>query len=368
LQHVAPEALPELLKGIAAQGLTVLPLAREARANGYQSAAQPMGELWDYRCAIIHANKSSAWVDAWQAGNNDAIGALLGYPKCCREFFEQAWVKERWFDTTWPMARNLAKGEIAEVPAGVGILWRWHGVRTVSHLPCSFECQSSLEQSKTTLQIMAKRFPEEAEWLTEATSWPVEWTALHGIAEIRTPITRTSVATDATANKLTVRYLGEGYPAEGASGLTFPHRPSMPKPIKLLLSNSKDNGFSTHAAMQQAHAQLLAQLYPPYKTILDLGCGDGLLASKIPAARRIGVEQDQRVAKLAERRLDRVIVGDVTNKDLVNKILAEEQPDLVIAQRDRNPVETLRAPTILSYTYENTVEGKLVNRTPTTRR
>jgi len=294
----------------------------------------------------------SDWTKAWAASDNYKIGSLLGYPECCRDFFEDIWVDEKWFDTTWPMVREQAKDLQIEVQPGINILWRWHGLRTVSHLPCSFNCAESVAQGNAALKVMAKHHPQEAEWLQEILSWPVEWSALHGIAEIRTPVTRTTASTDATAQKLVVKYMGTGYPEEGAQGLTFPFKAQVPKPLLLRMSNSKDNGFVTYAAMQAAHNRLLNELQPPYKTILDLGCGDGVLLSKIPATRRVGIETDARIAKLAENRINRVVVGDCTDDTLVNKILVEEQPDLILAHDTRNPIHTLVAPAILSYNYE----------------
>ncbi len=351
LQNIAPEDLPTLMQEVGKHGLMVLPLAKTAKANGYQSVTPNLGatDPWDYRCAITHSELAPAWTSAWQTSDNRQIGSLLSYPACCQLFFEKAWVSEKWFDTTWPM---VAGGEDqVQVQPGINMLWRWHGLRTVSHLPCSFGCVYSIKNGSDALATMHKHYPQEAAWLKEILSWPVEWSALHGIAEIRTPINRTVVATDATAEKLIVQYMGTGYPEEGASGLTFPHKRVIIKPISRL-SNSKDNGFATHAGMQEAHSKLLAALKPPYNTVLDLGCGDGVLLAKIPAKRRIGIESDPRVAQLAEKRLDRVVQGDCTDDALVNRILQEEQPDLIIAQDVRNPITTLTAPAVLSYNYE----------------
>ena len=65
-------------------------------------------------------------------------------------------------------------------------------------------------------------FGAEIEWLGEILGWPLEWSALHGIAEIKTPVLRASARTDATPRKYVVRWEGESYPEGGASGLRFP--------------------------------------------------------------------------------------------------------------------------------------------------
>jgi hypothetical protein len=362
LQSITPESLPGLMQSLAASGVVVIPLGQTARAQGYQSASRPLepGESWDYRCAITRREHAPEWADAWGRSDNDTIGRLLGYPDCCRAFFERVWVGERWMDTTYPMSETS--------PARVGInpLWRWHGVRSVSHLPCAFDCQPSIHLGDRALDVMAVKWPEEAVWMREILSWPVKWTALHGIAEITTPIHRTSVPTDATETRLEVRYLGTGYPAEGVRGSAFPHRTStvgttstchepaaVAKPLNVVrLANPADNGFTSRAAMDTAHRGILRVAgHGPYGSVLDLGCGDGSLLRKIPARRRVGIEADSARARHAQD-LDRVIEGDCTDRALLTRILDEERPDLIIAQRDRNPPETLSGWRVVSYSYE----------------
>jgi hypothetical protein len=73
------------------------------------------------------------------------------------------------------------------------------------------------------------------EWLTEILTWPVEWSALHGIAEIKTPVLKVSTNTDATALKYVVQRKGASYPVEGAHGLKFPYQ----TPQRLPLTDSR---------------------------------------------------------------------------------------------------------------------------------
>ena len=355
LQNVTPEALPGLMRALAPHGVTVLPLGQTPRAQGYTSATRALkpSEAYDYRVAVTRPEYAGSWVWAWEKGDNETIGSLLGYPECCRRFFERVWVGERWMDSTIPMSRS----ETTIRPPAVNMLLRYLGVRPVSHLPCSFHCQPSLTRYEETLGVMQDRWSDEAVWLRDILSWPVRWTGLHGIAEITTPVSRTSAATDATAERLEVRYLGTGYPAEGAKGVDFPHKTTACAPAKVVplplvrTSRPEYNGWSSVAAMDAAHRQLLDVLTGPYGTVLDLGCGDGTLLSKIPARRRVGVERDTVRARHA-RTLDRVIEGDCTDPALVQRVLDEERPDLVIAQSDRNPPHTLTGCSVLSYSYE----------------
>jgi hypothetical protein len=66
-------------------------------------------------------------------------------------------------------------------------------------------------------------FDNEVRWLLQILRWPVEWSALNGIAEIKTPIAKLSAATETTSMKYVVRRVGDGYPVEGATGITFPY-------------------------------------------------------------------------------------------------------------------------------------------------
>jgi hypothetical protein len=348
LQNVTPEELPELIKQLAPRGLIVLPLSQTPRATGYNSAsraAQP-GDALDYRCAITRPEHAAAWAAAW--GKDDAaIGALLGTPACCQKFFDRVWKQERWFDTTMPMY-----AEIPQPTTGVNMLWRWLGVRPVSHLPCSPECA----ETAALADRLGLLLPEpERSWHREILSWPVLYTSFRGIAEITTPILRMAVPTDALVDKAVVKYVGLGYPDEGVSGVGFPHKTlSKPRTLRLVArSEPHHNGFASLADMNAAHRPLLQAAGGPYNTILDLGCGDGTLASKISARRRIGVESDPERANAAEKRLQRVVRADCTDPRVVADLLREERPDLVIAQRSRNRLDSFPSGVrVLSYSYD----------------
>lgn len=392
LQNVNPDNLPALLAEEAKRGLIILPLGKAARADGYQSGSQPITGAWDYRCSITTAAHAAAWARAWQDGDNAAIGALLGYPSCCCKFFERVWVSEKWFDTTVPMALppaphspdarsahaaagqtapsprsegaqrpNEARGQGTEV-RGINMLWRWFGVRPVSFLPCSFDCHDARKQALVNVYQMSKAFPEESAWIAEILRWPAKYTSFRGIAEITTPIFRASVPTDALAERFELRYVGAGYPAEGAKGSGFPFRRDVTPPVTIQIArpsaqNPAVNGFSSPSAMHAAHNRLLEAVGPgPYETVLDLGCGDGTLLSRIPAKRRVGIESDAIAWSEANKRIERAIRGDCTRQPFVDAVIQAEKPDLIIAQRHRNPPETLAGYKVLSYSYENEAE------------
>ncbi len=247
---VAPEKLPETAQEMARHGLAALPIAIEGVLGGYTNVAQKpvLGAAFGYRVVAGKLEDVVAFQKAWDECDQEKIGSLLGYPSCCREFFHEVWVKHGLHDTTWPMAVG-SSGEVPENrlltvggPPQANILWRWMGVRAVSHLPCASECQETMEHADRLIQVgRDSGFGEEMDWMLEILSWPVEWSALHGLAEIKTPVLKVSAATDATASKWTVRREGERYPAEGAKGLHFPYR--LPHPPKVTSSVSYQRGL-----------------------------------------------------------------------------------------------------------------------------
>ena len=62
------------------------------------------------------------------------------------------------------------------------------------------------------------------EWIEEILNWPASWSALHGIAQVKTPVLKVSTRTDATAHEFVVRRPGRRMPDEAAAGLVFPFR------------------------------------------------------------------------------------------------------------------------------------------------
>lgn len=345
LQHVASEDLPAFMTQMAIRGLVALPLARVPRVTGYQSASTELqpGQPFDYKVAITRLVQATEWAEAWAKSDDYEIGRLLGTPACCRDFFRQRWTSKRWFDTTVPMSNS---------GHGMNMLWRWLGIRPVSHLPCSTECPESVLLARGMRSVMP--LPER-DWLDEILSWPVRYTSYAGQAEITTPILRMNVPTDALAERVEIRYLGTGYPDEGASGIGFPFiKNEQPKPLNFVRQNPADNGFSSFEAQETAHRIMLDYLpKEALHTVLDLGCGDGTLLKKIPAQIRIGVEADEQRAKKARQRGVIALLGDCMDIALVRQIVAANRPELIIAQRFRNPTNTLREFKcfVLSYDY-----------------
>jgi 2-polyprenyl-3-methyl-5-hydroxy-6-metoxy-1,4-benzoquinol methylase len=321
----------------AASGLSMIPVAMSGTSPGYASTsiAPRVGEPFEYRVAVGALADVAELKRAIDAGDDRTMGRLLGFPDCCIAFFRGTWVDDGCVDTTWAMAANGGSvdesGRVIEIdgatPYQANILWRWMGPRAVPHLPCSFTCEATVAFADTLMAFGGDcGYGTEMAWLEEILSWPASWSALHGIAEVKTPVVKVSTRTDATAHEFIVRRHGSRLPAEAPAGLGFPFRtPERPgithslafrkglqAPIALHTEPpdwyASDNGFSARAAMDEAHRPIVEMALTSIGdtgTVIDLGCGNGALLKKICEARAgiipFGVDVDE--SKLEHARL-----------------------------------------------------------------
>jgi 2-polyprenyl-3-methyl-5-hydroxy-6-metoxy-1,4-benzoquinol methylase len=353
----SPQGFLALAATWAESGLGGLPVEIQGvNGSSYSSTSVPVeaGKPFVFRFVVGRPSDVLTFKRAWDAGDQASIGGLLGYPACCYRFFRRVWVEQGLVDTTWPMGVataspvNGAREVAVTGPPEANILWRWMGARAVPHLPCRFDCESTVALAHQFLAVgRAAGFDAEMDWLLEILRWPVEWSALHGIAEIRTPVLKVSTRTDATSHKYVVRREGDAYPREGARGLGFPYRsPARPlltttpsfrrgleHPIPLVTADppgapdpawyASDNGFPSRAGMEAAHRPVVelvaATLGDTGGPVLDLGCGNGALLRAIrdasPAVLPFGIDLDPtRIAHAREVHgscADHFVTGDV---------------------------------------------------------
>lgn len=201
------------------------------RGSALPSGAACHGEK---KASIVVVARSAARLSdfraAWESADSEQIGVLLGYPECCRRAFRERCVQIRSIDPTWPAAVDSVHRPISEQCVAVrgglvaNTLWRSLGLRAVPHLPCRFDCEETgrLGQELVNCGVQLG-YSDEMSWLKEVLSWPVEWSALHGIAELKAPILKVCTNTDFTATKYVIRWIGTVYPKEGADGLVFPY-------------------------------------------------------------------------------------------------------------------------------------------------
>ena len=216
----------------AEHGLNAMPLEIQGLSQySYASTnvREEAGKPFAYRIVLGKPPNVTRFKRAFDAHDDAEMARLLGYPSCCSAFFRNVWVDRALVDTTWSMAEasgGRREGERwieIDGPDECNILWRWMGVRAVPHMPCRFDCARTLRFAGRLLDLACRSgYGREMAWLREILSWPVEWSALHGIAEIKTPILRVATRTIPTAQEHVVRRQGHGFPSAGTRGVGFP--------------------------------------------------------------------------------------------------------------------------------------------------
>lgn len=194
-QTIAEENISGFAKMVSELGLLAVPVKRVAKFDGFAHRHEmPKKNELGNLCVIV--SKSLDVIDrfrtAIERGNNITQGKLLGYPTCCCSFFDSVWGKG-YYDPIWQMAEASCNVEkVSERHLKVvghpycNALLRYVGPRAGFHIPCSFNCEHTIEANGKRMELA-----EELDWklaveLEEMLRWPVVWSALNGIGQVET--------------------------------------------------------------------------------------------------------------------------------------------------------------------------------------
>lgn len=220
LQAAARQAeIGFVVLGVRGQAVPAYALADRTPASG---------KAFNYDVAFGPAALLAEIAALWERGDFAAAYQHAGYPACCLDFFRANQNQYR-LDPLWqisggdsqenPLSRQIPAGGLAYP------FWRWLQLEPIRLLPCSFTCAPLQALHTDWLSAAAAYgYREEIAWLNEIYSWPVEWTSLHGIAELRTPLVKLCGTGDAWDEKHTLQLFGASYPELGAAGVSFPYR------------------------------------------------------------------------------------------------------------------------------------------------
>lgn len=329
LIFVDESAFLEKAKYYAEVGLILHPLTKSPLNGSYSAASQKWtpGTPFSYRCVLTDIHNLADWAKSWEKSDNHAIGELLGFPDCCIDFFEKQWVQNQLVDTTWPMYQNTND----TISYRSNILLRWLGIRLVPHLPCSFDCKQTNSRARAFEDFFETiGYDDALRDIKNLLNMPMEWSAKHGIAEIKTPLFKISTRTDATSDLYVVQKPGDFYPDEAPSGTKFPYKNTQKNLVTLSKSFKKsleviendptewtDNGFHSQESMDREHNRILNNENSlthlcsyDFSEVIDLGCGNGRFLESIRKSpifgaysidsKMIGVEYDFQKAKKAQ--------------------------------------------------------------------
>ncbi len=194
--HIKPQAFEDDIERIENDGLFWIPIQRSKTYEGFSHKHFPThkadpdstvyGALsWKLEYAQEFKEVSRGKCD------HKKLAELLGYPKCCAEFFDRVWA-EGYYDPIWQAAENTEgakrKGDIIELKTNgyANECMRYFGLRIVPQLTCSLRCKESEKQGKMFFNVMRELDKEAAEFLLEYLKGPITWSVLHGIAEVET--------------------------------------------------------------------------------------------------------------------------------------------------------------------------------------
>ncbi len=109
------------------------------------------------------------------------FGLLLGYPKCCCEFFEKNF-DENSTDLT---LKTLNNSDGCGFPFYTNIAARHFDVALLGHFPHSFDCKPSIEIAKNNLKTIQKYSPQLATMFSGILQGVVIYTMKEGIFLLR---------------------------------------------------------------------------------------------------------------------------------------------------------------------------------------
>lgn len=173
---------------------------------------------------------------------------------CCAQYSLQKVTFPRkemlWESALASTDAKISEG-IIEIESGImmGGFWQQVLVNPTLRTQCRMDCRESVELQEENIEYMRTLgYKEEADLLEEIYSWPVEWSAAHGICELKTPVIKIAYDTDATEETYKIRIMGSAYPEEGLEGLNFPYRRR--KFLKITDSKSFKNGLAHGAKLK----------------------------------------------------------------------------------------------------------------------
>jgi len=159
---------------------------------------------------------------AWRESDAQTIGTLLGYPDCCIKHFIEVYGNDRLWYAPWAWQKQAEQSFDGAMPFS-NLYLKVAGLQLTPHIACSHDCEATKKLANEYMKVAIDAGLEDV-WkdMHQILSWPVQWSALHGIAEIKTPLFRISHDVAATGSKYQTRITGGTVPVDAPQGIAFP--------------------------------------------------------------------------------------------------------------------------------------------------
>lgn len=124
----------------------------------YSNKGKAVGlDVPGFNILYISRNRDDAKVAKGYEQKQDhvSLGLMLGYPKCCCDFFQNNYLEEikRNNDYIVPISKNTEK---IENPFYNNIFTTYFDHALISHFPHSFDCEESVKLAKKYLEVIEK--------------------------------------------------------------------------------------------------------------------------------------------------------------------------------------------------------------------
>lgn len=246
--EVNPNDLESYMRQLSKQGLILVPLKKETPQPDFShSVIKYSGQgPFTYRCVVTKSTQlAEEFIHADLVGDDIKIGELLGFPKTSSEFFDKVW-QQGYVDPIWQAAenaseesikfrkemkdsqgnieRNIIKIKSSEDFHKITPVFRYIGIRVLSHLPVSLDDKESLSVANNWIQLANDLKLEGLNEALDILKLPYEWDCYKGYAEINTPVFKIITSSMPCYPHHVVQQESDFYPKEAPNGIKFPWR------------------------------------------------------------------------------------------------------------------------------------------------
>lgn len=202
--HINNSNREKWLKRIGEHDLYYRDIRYSEPYGGFAHEFSPTEKSNPQRITYSVISENSDIVDEMEEAENemqgherhDKVGELLGFPECCRNFFLEDWIDASIRDPMYEISCNTPSAEavdgnhnhvvVKEPNDGTNIMWRYFGLSFLTHMPCSWECERSVDLARRRFRIMSENgYGDAADLIHQWISQPHTWSGLHGQAVVQ---------------------------------------------------------------------------------------------------------------------------------------------------------------------------------------
>jgi radical SAM protein with 4Fe4S-binding SPASM domain len=163
---------------------------------------------------------------AWETGAIEELQLLLDVPSCCAAHAMGRGADATIEDSIHRLTLHSNTATISESVPFHPLLCHL-GLSVLPIFPCRLDCAGALEAADRFLRIgRAAGFSEQVRDLYEVLSWPLSWTELHGVTEVKTPVFRFCDLSERDLGPKRILRAGTGQVKFAGVGLNFPFETS----------------------------------------------------------------------------------------------------------------------------------------------